>query len=194
VNWQGDDEVALEKTFKELCEALRRLRDELQALRVTVVEDKPRAGEVMLVDEFGNTTEEALGWIEEALVAATESRRAVIARFDQEGARRALVQSQEQFHQSALRLSADLLAYERIEELMRLGRARRGEWQAWCGGVKESLDRCQAHLFAIYQTLFTCWQELLERAAANSVSVQTTNIGQQISAPEEAAWARGGLP
>lgn len=172
--------MLLERTFGELCVALRRLQDDLAALRVTVVEDKPLAGEVMLVDDFGNAAEDVLGWVKQALAQSMESYAAVSAQFDQERARAALADCQEQFHQAVQRFSTGLMEYERVGSLMRLGRQRKGEWQAWCGSVKESLDRCQPQLLAIYRALLACWQELSERAMSGSVSIRATNIGQQL--------------
>jgi hypothetical protein len=172
--------VLLERTFGELCAALQRLHDDLAALRVTVVEDKPLTGEVMLVDDFGNAAEDVLGWVKQALAQAMESYRAVSAQVDQERARATLADCQEQFHQAVQRFSTGLMAYERVRSLMRLGRHRKGEWRAWCGSVKESLDRCQPQLLIIYQALLACWQELSERAMSGSVSIRATSIGQQL--------------
>jgi hypothetical protein len=164
---------------------LRRLQDDLAALRVMVVEDKPLAGEVMLVDDFGNAAEDVLGWVKQALDQATESYLAVSAQFDHERARAALADCQEQFHRAVQRFSTGLMAYEQVVALMRLGRQRKGEWRAWCGSVKESLDRCQPHTLTIYQSLLACWQDLSERAMSASVSIRATNIGQQQSLRRE---------
>ncbi len=171
--------MLLERTFGELCAALRRLQDDLSALCVMVIEDKPLAGDVMLVDDFGNAAEDVLGWVKQALSQATESYLAVSTQLDQDRARAALSDCQEQFHHAVQRFSTGLMAYERVVALMRLGRQRKGEWRAWCGSVKESLDRCQPHLLTIYQALLACWQELSERAMSASVSIRATNIGQQ---------------
>jgi len=179
--------VALEQTFKEACAALHQLRDYLSGLRCTVVEDKPLTGEVMLVEELGNAVEDALGWVEEALNAATEAYQAVAPRFDREAACRALEQSHTRFQQVLQHCAAELWRYERLDELLRLGRTRRGEWEAWAQSVKEVLEGCPPQLFEINQMLFRCWAELAERVSLGALNVQANNIGQQITA--SVSWA-----
>ena len=69
--------MALDKTFRELPAQLRRLRDRLQELEVTVVEDRPPANDAAIVDNFEYAVDDLRGWVEEALQAAEEAKRAV---------------------------------------------------------------------------------------------------------------------
>jgi hypothetical protein len=173
--------MTLEAVFRELCTNLHHLHERLIGLRMTVVEDKPCGGDIVLVDVFGDAAEDMLGWLEEALANADEGRRAAGHPVDLERARRALATCQERFNRLHQRLSSDLICYERIAELMRFGRKRGGEWQAWATSVKQALDRCQPPLYALSQTLFACWQEIAERVGMTAVSVQATNIGHQLT-------------
>jgi hypothetical protein len=183
--------MALEKTFQELSIQLRSLRDLLRGVRLTVVEDKPQHGDVVLVDRMGNAIEDLLGWLEEAVAAAAEAEQAVAYPLDAHLARQALIVCQERYTRLTQQYFSDFASYERTAELMRFGRARRGEWQAWTRSVRQALEQCRQPLDEVNQALFRCWQEIAERLQTSSVSIRNTTIGQQISAPELAA--KGGL-
>ena len=47
------------------------------------------------------------------------------------------------------------------------------------------LESCQQDLYVTNEALFRCWLEIAERVGMTSVSVQATNIGQQITAPQD---------
>jgi len=179
--------VPLEKAFQELSVRLRKLRDTFLGVRLTIVEDKPLRDDVVLVDRFGDAIEDVLGWIEEALAAATEAEQAVGNAPDMYRARRALTTCQERFHRFDQQYSSELVSYERLDELARFGRQRGGEWRRWASAVKQALEQCRQPLQDVNQALFLCWQELAEHLGTTSVSVQNTTIGQQISAPELAS-------
>jgi hypothetical protein len=166
----------------------------LRGVRLTVVEDKPQRGDVVLVDRLGNAIEDLLGWAEEAVSAAIEAEQAVAHPLDTHRARQSLTLCQERFAHLA-REHLDLTSYERMAELMRFGRGRRGEWQAWTRSVRQALEECQPPLEDVNRALFRCWQEIAERLQTSSVSIHNTTIGQQISASELADkdWPREGI-
>ena len=178
--------MALEAAFQDLCARLAALREALSGLRTTVVEDKPLRGDVVLVDVFGDAAEDLLGWLEEALAAASAGQRAVDHSVDLDRARRSLITCQERFSRIAHRFSTDLAPYERVADLTRLGRERGGEWRAWANSVKEAFGWCHQPLFDVNQALFRCWQEIAERATMSSVSIRATNtnVGQRITLPK----------
>jgi len=68
--------MPLEAAFQDLVVQCRILYDILLGLRLTVVEDKPLTGDVVLVDTFGDAADELLGWLAEALQDATEGQQA----------------------------------------------------------------------------------------------------------------------
>jgi hypothetical protein len=174
--------VAFELTFNELVAAWRRLHEAVEALRVTTVEDKPLAGGVLMVERWGDQTEDSLGWAAEGLTAAMDALAAVGETVDLNRARRSLSRCQQCF----ARLEDQLLAlesYDRVTELMRFGRKRRGEWLAWVRSVREAAAQSGRPTMELREALVRCWQELAERLGTTSVSVQTTNVGQQISTP-----------
>ena len=183
--------MALEAAFQELVAQLGTLRDSLMGLRVTVVEDRPLVGGVILADTLGDSVEDLLGWLEEALEGAVEGQQAVGHPTDVDRARRSLTACQEQYNRIAHRFSSELISYERMEQLTSLGHQRGRGWLAWTDSVKEALDRCQQPLYDTNQALFFCWREIAERAGMTSVSVQA--IGQQISLREGEQEAQEGM-
>jgi len=179
--------MALAAAFQDLGLRLQHLDECLGAVHMTAVEDAPARGQNVLVDQFGNATLDMRGLLAEAIAAAEEASQAVALRLDLDRARRALTRCQEQFHGVARRFASDLVSYERIADLIGLGRERRGEWLAWANGVKDAIEGCRHPLDQAADALFQCWQEIGERVGMTSVAVQTTNVGQQFSAAGELA-------
>ena len=178
--------MTLEAAFQELGVQCHILHDVLRGLRLTVVEDKPPTGDVVLVDEFGDATDELLGWLEEALQAVTDGQRAVDYPVEVERARRALTICNERLHRIQHQFSSDLVSYERIAELLSVGYERQGEWLTWANSVKDGLDECRQPLFGINHALFLCWQEIAERVGTLAVSVRELMTGNKIQ-PLQAA-------
>jgi hypothetical protein len=184
--------MSLEASFKSLCECLHRAHDELEELHRAAFE-KPLKGDVVLVDLFGDAADDLLGWIAEASTAAREAAQASGYPLDLDRARQSLKSCQETFMLASEKLSTDLLSYDRIEELMSFGRERGGRWLGWARDVKGAVEACRGPFSEVNQALFSCWQELTERIGTTSVSVKTTNVGQQITVPAR-EFAREGVP
>jgi hypothetical protein len=185
--------MALEKTFQELSDCLRKLQDSLLVLQLTIREDLPPQGEVALVDQFGDAVDDSLGWLQESVAAAIEAQHAVEHPIDIDRARKALANCQERFHRVEQRFASDLVSYEKLKDLTTFGRSRRGEWLGWVRSVKEGLEQCRQPIDEVSKALLACWQEIAERAGMTSVSVHATNIGQQITASELNSKVREGL-
>jgi hypothetical protein len=179
--------VSLRTEFQGLCAQLESLDETLSRLR-TGVDDHPSSGAAPhLLDAIGDAVEDARGWLEEALALAAPvgaGQERGPNGFDVNRARQALVFCQEQFNRIMSRFTFDLVSYDRVSQLMRLGRERRGEWQTWAGLVKQELEGCQQQLYDTNQALFRCWLEIAERVGMTSVSVHTTTIGQQVTVPQ----------
>ena len=62
--------MAIEAVFLDLRRKIDALREALQGLALTAIEDRPRSGEVLLVERLGNLVEDLRGWAEEAREAA----------------------------------------------------------------------------------------------------------------------------
>ncbi len=177
--------MALESTFQRLNGELWKMRDRLMMVQLTVMEDLPEQQASALADQIADAIVEARGLLEEALAESSLARQAVGHPTDLERARRSLANIHAKHHRLGSRFVLELASYTQLSELARLGRARGGEWLPWANTVKEGLERCQPQIFEINQALFECWQEIAERVGMNSISVQATNIGQQIRLPEK---------
>jgi hypothetical protein len=174
--------VALESALANLCNSLQSLHGVLDGLRLTVTEDVPKRGSVLLVDQVGEEVTELLALTEESLEAAIESQRAAGQPYDPNQMRRSLAVSQRQFHRLSQILFSRLLAYEPIASLVQFARKRGREWMAWLDTLRHGLDKCRPALETVGDAYFQCWQEIGERLIAGPVSLHTTNIGQQITA------------
>jgi hypothetical protein len=179
--------VPIEATFQALTANFEALRDAVASLRLTVVEDRPPRNEVLLVERLGDAVEDLGGCLEEAAAAAAAALGAVAHPLDGHRARQALALAHERFIRAEYKLVFGLISAEQLEELARFGRRRGDEWLGWTGSVLQALEQCRVPLNEADEALLSAWQELSERLGAGSVSVQTTNIGQQISpaAPEQ---------
>jgi hypothetical protein len=171
--------MTLITVFSDLCEELAALYQLLDELHTTVVEDKPRRGDVVLVERLGYAADDARGLLDGALAAAKKGRQALEGQRDLETACRALATSNDHFNQLLRIFSVDIFSYDRLTGLNHAGRKRGDEWRAWAGVVGNTLDRCQQNVYHVSQALFQCWQEIAERSGMTSVSVQTRNVGQQ---------------
>jgi hypothetical protein len=170
--------LALEATCLNLCSRLQQLRDALAEVHLGVVEDRPMPGDAVLVDVFGNTAEDLIGWLDEALDAAGAAREAVAPPVRLDDAHRALGTCHERFHEVAHRYGADLVSFRKIADLRSLGRKRRGEWLAWTGSIQDSLERCRAPLHDAGLALVRCWQELAEHAGS---AARAGPVGPRVS-------------
>jgi hypothetical protein len=164
--------VALEAVFRNLSVSLHHLHDALNALQVTLG-DKPPGDESALADGVETIVLDLMGTLHEAQKAALDARKAVSHAIDFDRARRALTICQERFHRIEQQFASDLVSYEKLKELARLGNARRA-WLAWSKTVKRGIEQCQPSLEQTSAALAACWQELVEHSGTTSISVKNT--------------------
>lgn len=180
--------MALEATFNLLTTQLYALLEALTGLHTTIVEDRPLDDQSSqatpaLVDIVGTSAEDLIGWMMEAIAAVQETQPS-IRNGDLEAVRRGLSDCQVRTIRIGHCLVADLMQYERIADLARVGRTRGGEWRGWALSAKQAIDSCRQPLFDLQQAQFECWQELAERSGRQSITVQSTTIGQQFATPD----------
>jgi hypothetical protein len=169
--------MAIETVFEDLDKCGRRMSDAVAEVLVTVTEDAPN-GELALVDLLGYDVDDLAEWTREAAAAAAESRRLREERPAE--ARRALARSQELWTRSWRKLSFDLLSYDRVSELMSVGRGRSRSWAPWAKSVRQGLEGCRGPLDEYGSAVARCWQELAERACAPAIALQTTGQVQVV--------------
>jgi hypothetical protein len=174
--------MALEATFRQLSVRLHKLHDALNALHVTVG-DRPPDDEAALADGLENAVLDLMGTLHEARKSAMAARQGVGTPIDLDRARRALMVCQKCFHRIEQQFAAELVSYERLRELARLGRARRREWIPWANSTKAGIEQCREPIELTSKALASCWEELAERLGTTNISMQATNLGQQITLP-----------
>jgi hypothetical protein len=172
--------MVIAKTFEELRAALDELARLVSRLRVEI-EDEPRRP--ALADPFKYGAEDIEGWVEEASADLASVSDAAAGSPDLDRARLALGNCNRRVLDATRRIN-DLLGYERIEELVRFDTERGARWGRDLGAA---LERCREQLGHVHSALLDAWDEAADRAAAGSVSVRSTNIGQQVSVPTEVA-------
>jgi hypothetical protein len=177
--------VALEATFRDLSVCLHHLYDALNELQVTLG-DKPPDDESALADGVETVVLDLMGTLHEARKAALQGRKFVGHPVDLDQARRALTICQQRFHQIEQQFASDLVSYEKLKELAQLGNERRA-WLPWSHTVKQGVEQCRQPLAQTSAALAGCWQELAERLGTMSISMQATNVGQQITMPRSGA-------
>jgi hypothetical protein len=171
--------VVLDSSFGQLRQRLEGLREALDDLSVAAEECRPTGDDSALIDVLTDATLVSRGWIEEALGAARQGQQALQRPNEVEAARRALAFGQERYSRVAHRLLSDLMSYERVDMVTRLGRERGGEWSAWSKGVRSALDRCRQPLLDVDQALFACAQAIA--GPTNGATITLQAIGQQFA-------------
>ena len=171
--------MALETAFRELHAQLKKLKETLDPLRCLLPDD-PFNLEVALVQHLRESVDGVSGWIDECLQQSQVAQQGVGQPADLNRARRALTLCQASFHEVECAFSHELLSYEKLRDVASLGARRKGVWRIWSHNVRRDLDVCRHELDTTRKALIACWQELAEHAGTTNVSVQATNIGQQI--------------
>ena len=170
--------MALEATFRSLSVNLRKLRDTLNAVLLTVGDRPPEPG-AALADGLENAVLDLIGTLEEARPAANAATKAVGPAKDLDRARRALARCQHLFHDVEQSFSKELVSYEKLRNLASLGNSRGGEWKHWAASMKDAIEQARQPIDETSKSLATCWHELAEHSGNTSISIRTQNVGQQ---------------
>jgi hypothetical protein len=147
----------LEHAYQQLQDRLLNLHENLLALHLTITEDRPTAGDVVLIEVFGDAASDLIGLTEEALEAAQHGLAALEVPPDPVQARRQLLGVQQRSNQLLERCLMDVLGFDRLSGLAVLGHTRGGEWRAWAVSVKVALEACRMPLLETNQAVQACW-------------------------------------
>jgi hypothetical protein len=197
--------MAIETAFETLQRRLEKLKEELGELRVNAEDFYPpghghqgknghKIGQapppvVALADRAADLE----GEVEEALQTARKATRAVRHPRNLIEAQRALTVIQQGLNRVLRQQFVEVAAYEPVHTLVQMARELGESWPKWTELIKSVINGCRDHLLEVFAALAECWQELAEKLAANSVLIQSTNIGQQIAAAEPLASAAQGF-
>jgi hypothetical protein len=177
--------MSLETTLASLRAAIARLQESLSALRVTVIEDRPARGSVVLVDQLDTIITDMSSELEEADAHIVQALQSAQPNGPLEVVQSVLRDVNHLFNRFAASYSGDLASHHRLAELLEMGHERRRGWLEWSREVKTGIERCGPPMGNVAAAMVECWSELAERLARNSVSVQATNIGQQITVRDD---------
>ncbi|HKP01845.1 MAG TPA: hypothetical protein VJU77_00655 [Chthoniobacterales bacterium] len=161
------------------------MQEAVSALHVTVTEDKPAAGAVVLVDQLENLVTDLSGTVEEADARAAQIILGSQLNGPSDQSRIALREIHGLINRFTALYADELSAHDPIAQLLEMGRERGREWRDWSKVVKTAIERCAAPMKAAASAIMECWSDLAERLTRNSVSVQATNIGQHITLRED---------
>jgi hypothetical protein len=178
--------MGLEKTFRALSLALRRLNDRVSELRLTVVEDRPRKNDASLIDGFEYAVEDMLGWVREMRTSAKAAQQSVAHPLDLDRARRELSACQESFTRTERVFFQNLVSWERMNDLTVFGNERRGEWRSWVLTVQCGVTHCRQPLEDVSAAIAACWEEIAERVGMTSVTMQTNIAPAGVRQSQEA--------
>ena len=176
--------MALETTIAQLVTSLTDLRDAIAHLQFAVDARSLRVDHHLADRLEDRVLPDMKGSIEAALTAAAEAQTAAADAATVAAAGRQLMTCQRAFNALTRTAYNDLLAYAPVSELIDASQEHSPEWQVWTDGVMNAIDRCQQPMYDVEQALLLSWQEILERIGTTAISVQATNIGQQITVPE----------
>jgi len=177
--------MALRKTFDQLVIGLGEMANAVRELEVHVADES--AADAVLVERLEEAVQDLLADVREARVAAGRALGPGERTPGFDVTVRELASGHDHVLDATRKLGA-MLAHESIRDLLELGTRRGGGWLPWAREVHDALERCRAPLDHVHRYLLECWQDVAERAAAGSVSVQATNIGQQVTVPSEPAY------
>jgi hypothetical protein len=177
--------MSLEAVLASLRRELARLEEVVSALRVTVMEDRPTRGAVVLVDQLDNVVTDLFSALEEADVHVVRALQIDQPNGPLETVGALLRQTHELLNRFTATYVGELASHDHIARLLQMGVERGREWRAWSQEVKTAIERCRTPMTAVADAMLDCWSEVAERLARNSVSVQATNIGQQITVRDD---------
>src|SRR5262245_36274211 len=101
--------MALVTTVSDLIAHLDAMHEAILSLRTTVVEDRPLEGDVVLVDLLGDATDDLLGWLEGARLAAREGQPGEVAPLDLTRLGRSLIACQERLNRVTQRFTLEIV-------------------------------------------------------------------------------------
>jgi hypothetical protein len=179
--------MTLEAVFDNLTTRWRRLLEVVeQDLLWCVTKSQPEVQDRHhLGAEYTDAATDLLSAVRDGLAAcAAVPRPPDLAR-----AALALARCQGKYNVVSEMFETRLASYGRLRRLAKFGREKGGACRDWAAGIRTALGVCRGPLAELNGALLDGWQEVAERVGGASVSVQTTNIGQQVTVPDAAGAA-----
>jgi hypothetical protein len=173
--------MTLEGMFMDLATKWERLVEELEhGLLWSVMETKPDE-EHALATHYVDAATDLIAAARLGL-AACQTAADGNTSLGQSG--KSLLCCQQQYNSVVELFDSTMASYARIRKIKRFGSEKRNAWRDWAAQVCKAVERCRQPIDDLNRAIFNCWQEVADRVGTSSVSVQTTNIGQQITVPQ----------
>ena len=171
--------MSVETALTELWQRLNDLRETLVALRLSAVVDVPSQGRTAFSDRLGDDVED----LKSSLAEVFNAVGAVLARTDElDAVRDAVDAAHEQVGRARHRYWVTFGDHDAQYELERL-RRRGGRWSGWVDAVRTGAGAAPDQLADADAAVRASWRELIDRAAASPIRVDTAAIGQQVNFP-----------
>jgi len=190
--------MSLELAFELLRNRLRSLTEEVEELHVNAAEFFPpsrRAARGNGDQRKERPPSPAESLAENALVLQGDLQTALIALekiFPAIRPPRNLQRAQSglsEFHQflneALIRFRTEVAEPNKLKNLSAMARDRGKAWLNWMTLVHTIINTLREKMLETWQALCQCWEELAEKLSDGAVSVQATNIGQQITMHED---------
>ena len=103
---------------------------------------------------------------------------------DLQHAQAALIDVSRYLNDAVDRFRKDIMQPTTLQLLSEMASELSGEWPEWLQQIKSITYTTRDKFLEVWRALCQCWEELADKLSSSAVSVQTTNIGQQITAPE----------
>jgi len=189
--------MSLELAFELLSKRLESLRDEVEELRFNAADffppthpgannnsDEHKQRAPSPVETLGENAEAVKGDLHEALAAFAKALAAMRPPRDLQHAQAALIDVSRYLNDAVDRFRKDIMQPTTLQLLSEMASELSGEWPEWLQQIKSITYTTRDKFLEVWRALCQCWEELADKLSSSAVSVQTTNIGQQITAPE----------
>jgi len=189
--------MSLELAFELLSKRLESLRDEVEELRFNAADFFPPAhpsgkpnGDAHKqrppspVETLGENAEAVKGDLHEALAAFGKALAAIRPPRNLQQTQAGLIDVSRYLNDAVDRFRKDIMEPMTVQVLSQMATELGGEWPEWLGQIKSIIYTIRDKFLEVWRALCQCWEELADKLSSGAVSVQTTNIGQQITAPE----------
>jgi hypothetical protein len=189
--------MSLELAFELLSKRLESLRDEVEELRFNAADffpptdpsaknnsDEHKQRPPSPVETLGENAEAVKGDLHEALAAFRRALAAGRPPRDLQQAQAGLIDVSRYLNDAVDRFGKDIIEPMRLQVLSQMAGELSGEWPEWLVQIKSIIYTIRDRFLEVWRALCQCWEELADKLSSGAVSVRTTNIGQQITAPD----------
>jgi len=162
-----------DEQYLALRSAIREAYTGFSDLRLTTVEDMPVGDGTLLIERFSDRIEDILGWLEEMAESLGQCISQRSRGQEKEDLRKALVLCESLTIKVGSSFGQELVSFETIRELRRLGRRRGPEWVAWVLSIEHGLEACRPPLERLQRSIVLAWSEMAKQSAAGVVVTNT---------------------